>query len=111
MRYIDEIIARVREHPSISEVHKQVLVNRIEQAPTPAELEKARAQLGRPLITNPLACIVKITAIGVTRECGHPCQYLTEEQARAEGLMYSGWYHAGTPRPHLGHNAVPRSYL
>lgn len=45
MRFIDEIIRHVKEHPSISETHKQVLINRIKQPPISEELEKAKTQV------------------------------------------------------------------
>lgn len=46
MRDIDRIIEAVREHPYISPVHKQVLINRIEPNPTHEEIERAKQQIG-----------------------------------------------------------------
>lgn len=45
MRWIDDIIKAVREHPHISPVHKQVLINRIEPKPTAEEIERARLEV------------------------------------------------------------------
>jgi hypothetical protein len=105
MRWIDEVIAFVKAHPHMSDVHKQVLAARLEPEPTEPELNLAR------LVLAPQTCIVKFIDLGTMRVCGRRCEFLTEEQAHAEGLMYSGWYHHGTPRPALGHQAVPRSYI
>jgi hypothetical protein len=41
MRWIDEIIDKVKEHPSIPQIHKLVLIERIEKEPTREELERA----------------------------------------------------------------------
>lgn len=46
MRWIDEIIEVVNNHPNISEVHKTVLITRIEQWPTEEEIKDARLKLG-----------------------------------------------------------------
>lgn len=47
MRWIDEIIRAVEDHPHISPVHKRVLINRIEQEPTQAELDLAVQQVDK----------------------------------------------------------------
>jgi hypothetical protein len=45
MRWIDEIIQKIHEHPNISEIHKLVLIVRVEAWPTEEELEMARLML------------------------------------------------------------------
>lgn len=45
MRDIDDIITAVEDHPHISRVHKKILVNRLEPAPSIEELERAKAEL------------------------------------------------------------------
>jgi hypothetical protein len=42
MRWIDDIIRVVNDHPYISSTHKRVLINRIEMEPTREELEAAK---------------------------------------------------------------------
>lgn len=41
MRYIDEIIKAIQEHPRITPVHKQVLIDRVEKLPTQEEISQA----------------------------------------------------------------------
>jgi hypothetical protein len=41
VRWIDDIIKTVVEHPYISPTHKQVLITRIEKEPTQEEINKA----------------------------------------------------------------------
>lgn len=45
MRFIDEVIKFVRDHDSFSEVHKQVIITRLEKNPTDEELVEAREVL------------------------------------------------------------------
>lgn len=45
MRYIDDIIHAVKEHPGIAPIHKQVIIDRIEKPPTHEELEVAAAKV------------------------------------------------------------------
>jgi uncharacterized protein YneF (UPF0154 family) len=47
MRWIDDIIRAVNEHPNISENHKRVLINRIEKPPTQKEIDRAYRELNR----------------------------------------------------------------
>lgn len=41
MRWIDDIIKVVQDHPHISEVHKQILIDRIEKPPVQEEINAA----------------------------------------------------------------------
>lgn len=54
-------------------------------------------------------CVAKIGEPFRMTECGKPAEYLSEDQAAAEGLTYSGWYHLDRSVP--GHHAVPASLL
>lgn len=49
MRYIDDIIRVVNEHPYISPTHKKVLINRIEKEPTREELDEVSKPLTPPV--------------------------------------------------------------
>ncbi len=42
MRYIDDIIKAVNDHPHLSPIEKWVINNRIERRPTPSEFAQAR---------------------------------------------------------------------
>ena len=46
MRFIDEVIQYINEHPSISPIHKLILVKRVETWPSEKELFAARKELG-----------------------------------------------------------------
>lgn len=42
MRDVDEIMQKIREHPRIPPVHKQVMLARLDPPPTQEELDAAR---------------------------------------------------------------------
>lgn len=45
MRFVDDIINKVKAHPGMSEIHKQILITRIEKNPTHEELLAAKEVL------------------------------------------------------------------
>jgi hypothetical protein len=47
MRLIDDIIKHIEANNYISQIHKQVLITRIEKEPTPLEIEEAEKELDR----------------------------------------------------------------
>jgi hypothetical protein len=42
--------------------------------------------------------------------CCEPCEYLTRDQARAEGFQWSGWYHVDRSLT-ADHHAIPESMI
>jgi hypothetical protein len=59
-------------------------------------------------------CVAKVpvtlNASAALRECGEPCEYLTQDQAHAEMHFWSGWYHVDRSLT-LDHHAVPESMI
>jgi hypothetical protein len=58
-------------------------------------------------------CVAKLGVPDISRgmvECGEPCEYLTAEQAQAEGYHYSGWRHVDRSLA-VDHHAVPKSMI
>ena len=62
-------------------------------------------------VGEPAPCVAKISTPGGMRECGEPTEYLTREQAAAQGHTYSGWYHIDLLLDVTHHHAVPRSWV
>jgi hypothetical protein len=54
-------------------------------------------------------CVAKIGEPFHMTECGKPVEYLTAEQAEAEGPQYSGWRHVD--RDLSSHHGVPSRWL
>lgn len=61
-------------------------------------------------VGEPVPCVAKLGGPYQMHECGKPCEYLTEAQAKAEGLPFSGWYHLNRTAT-ADHHAVPRSWV
>jgi len=57
-----------------------------------------------------MKCVAKIGAPYHMYECGEPCEYLTRESARPEGVILGGWYHVDRSLT-VDHHAVPESMI